>query len=270
MKIKEKEVITPELAAKWLSANKSNRPLRNRLVSKYARDITEDRWQYNGESIKFNRKGELIDGQHRLSAVVKAHKPITSIVLVDVDNDCFHTIDTGRSRNVADILYIAGERDQNNLAAALRLLTYYNMFDGDLSKLNSRSNDIFISEGDIQNTLDKHPGIRASIPKSIKCKTARLLQPSVGAVAHYMFSKVDEEMADDFFERLSEGNDLQNGNPILALRNRLIRMGNTGASRIDQTKKMALLIDAWNKWRRGDKMYVSSFKADAEYPRIDD
>lgn len=69
MKVQE-EIITPETAKSWLLKNVHNRPLRDGLVTTYATDMANEQWQSNGESIKFSSEGELLDGQHRLAAVI--------------------------------------------------------------------------------------------------------------------------------------------------------------------------------------------------------
>jgi predicted nucleic acid-binding Zn ribbon protein len=64
--------VTPEMAERWLGHNKVNRNLRNRRVDQFARDMRSGRWQLTGEAIKFGKSGNLIDGQHRLWAVIES------------------------------------------------------------------------------------------------------------------------------------------------------------------------------------------------------
>jgi hypothetical protein len=62
--------VTPELAARWLKNNFRNRSVREDVVSAYARDMANGRWVYTHQGIAFNDRDELIDGQHRLHAVI--------------------------------------------------------------------------------------------------------------------------------------------------------------------------------------------------------
>ena len=66
------ETITPELAAEFLKKNKSNRPLSSKHVIALAGSIERGEWMFTGESIKFSESDTLLDGQHRLSAIVMA------------------------------------------------------------------------------------------------------------------------------------------------------------------------------------------------------
>lgn len=101
------ENITPETAKIYLSKNIINRNVNAKRVSSYANDMQHGAWQLNGEAIRFNKKGELIDGQHRLLAIVKANIPVDMVVMNDIDNDV-SIYDRGRNRSVTDSLILEG------------------------------------------------------------------------------------------------------------------------------------------------------------------
>src|SRR3954467_14111979 len=64
--------VTPDLAAQWLRANTGNRPVREAHVRSLAEEITADRWKVTHQGIAFSLSGRLMDGQHRLRAVIRA------------------------------------------------------------------------------------------------------------------------------------------------------------------------------------------------------
>lgn len=99
--------VTPELAKKWLEKNGVNRDIRTKKVELYARDMLRGAWQTNGECIVFGEDGALKDGQHRLSAVVKANIPVAFLVVTGVENDV-NLFDRGASRSVTDMLRLSG------------------------------------------------------------------------------------------------------------------------------------------------------------------
>lgn len=115
--------ITPDIAREWLEKNTVNRNISPNRVYSYAEDIKKGKWQLNGESIKFNTAGRLVDGQHRLSAVVKANKPIKCVVMFDMPED-ITIYDRGRNRNEADCLIISGKSKEvaNNKCVAMAKL----------------------------------------------------------------------------------------------------------------------------------------------------
>ncbi len=100
------EVITPEIAKKYLSLSAGNRNLSPSNQRACERDISKGDWVLNGEAIKFNQSGKLVDGHHRLSAVVKTGKPIETLVVYGVADDIY-IFDKGKPRSTTDTLKIS-------------------------------------------------------------------------------------------------------------------------------------------------------------------
>jgi len=71
------DLISPKQAAAWLSKNPYNRPLKESLVAEYARKMEAGEWKEKGGiPIWVTEDGELINGQHRLAAVVRFGRPV--------------------------------------------------------------------------------------------------------------------------------------------------------------------------------------------------
>ncbi len=123
--------ITPELAKKWLSQNTHNRNLRERVVNGYAADMRDGNWVEDGQSIKFAKGdvvlldnppihgGPLLDGQHRLSAIVTADATIRMLVVSNLPDSTQEVMDTGAKRVLGDVLKLRGEAYAITLAATL-------------------------------------------------------------------------------------------------------------------------------------------------------
>ena len=84
------ERITPETAASMLQLNTGNRPVVAKHVTAIAREITEGRWQINGDTVCFS-DDRLVDGQHRLMAIIKAGIPIQTFVVRGISSESFIT-----------------------------------------------------------------------------------------------------------------------------------------------------------------------------------
>lgn len=100
--------ITPELAKIWLDTSDGNprwagnaKKVDEKMVKKISDDIKEGNWSPGNNSIAFDEHGHLIDGHHRLSAVVMSGIPVKSLVVFDVPKSGFQHIDENRSRTVA-------------------------------------------------------------------------------------------------------------------------------------------------------------------------
>lgn len=116
--------ITPQQAEEWLSKNAdSQRKLRDSVVNKYARDMVNGRWEITHQGIAFDSTGRLIDGQHRLAAVVKAGIPIKMLVFTDSLPTAYDHLDIGYGRTAVDVLKARGEGwITNELIAVARFM----------------------------------------------------------------------------------------------------------------------------------------------------
>src|SRR6266540_4297318 len=97
--------ITPELAQEWLDRGGTNRKTTRRRIEAMTAAIQRGEWQLTGEAIKLYHEGRVRDGQNRLHAIVEAGIPVRSVVARGVSEDAFDVMDTGRSRNAADVLH---------------------------------------------------------------------------------------------------------------------------------------------------------------------
>jgi hypothetical protein len=117
--------ITPDKAADMLAANTANRPLSRSTVRAFAEAMRRGDWLVTHQGIAFDTRGVLVDGQHRLAAVVEAELPVEMTVFTEVEPDSFDVLDTGKRRNAADVLAIEGEKSTTMLAAMVRTVWLY-------------------------------------------------------------------------------------------------------------------------------------------------
>lgn len=114
--------ITPNEASKYLANNPANRKINERIVAAMAEDMKAGRWMQTHQGIAISNTGRLLDGQHRLSAVIKAGIPVKMMVTFGVDEKAMDAIDQGRKRSTSDIFLFSGEeawmRNKSVIAAA--------------------------------------------------------------------------------------------------------------------------------------------------------
>lgn len=101
-------IITPEEAEILLKCQGTNRNIRRSSVEQLARDMESGNWII-GDPIKLDNNGVLIDGQHRLSAVILTKKPQKFLVLTGYLPESKQVLDTGLSRTAANIGQILGK-----------------------------------------------------------------------------------------------------------------------------------------------------------------
>lgn len=99
--------VTPEIARSWLTRNVINRALSEKHVDDLVWEVKAGKWRLTHQGIAFNVLGELIDGQHRLHAIIRANMAMDVRVTFNVEGGYDSPIDNGRVRRVHDILRVA-------------------------------------------------------------------------------------------------------------------------------------------------------------------
>ena len=117
--------ITPEVARILLKTKNTNRSIKLAQLNRIKRAIEKSRWEINGETIIFDHDGRLVEGQHRLQAVVDTNTTIWTLVVRGIDRERFKTMGQGSKRTAGDILGIQGVKNATNIAAALRWVYRY-------------------------------------------------------------------------------------------------------------------------------------------------
>lgn len=114
--------INPMIATEMLKKNNANRTLGNCISSKYAKDMIDGNWQLlpSSMAISINEEGVLLDGQHRLRAIIKANKEIPFLVftLSEAKNAQECMFDQQKKRTDADVLGVRAG-DYNRIKALI-------------------------------------------------------------------------------------------------------------------------------------------------------
>lgn len=252
--------ITPEQAEALLAANTHNRSPRQSFVDQYAADMRAGAWQLNGEAIKVATDGQILDGQHRLMAIVEAGTPVETLIITGLPNEAQETMDQGRSRSFGDVLKLRGEAYYAALASATRILAIYERDGIPILSFGRPSPTV----QQMSRTLDRNPHLRESV-KLIYSDLRKWLPTAAMVTLHYLFASVSQEDADDFFAKLATGENLDASSPIYVLRERLMRE-HYEALRLNPRVKVAFIIKAWNAYRRGETIKRLQWNAGGSSP----
>jgi len=248
--------LTPELAAKYLTSNHKNRTLRPELIDKYAKDMRDGLWIENGDTIRFDIKGRLLDGQHRLHAIIKSGVTIDAWICEGLPEKAFAFIDLGKKRTAGDALSFKEVVDPNAVASILANVDRY---------LTNRTMSSKEYSPDSIIDLNKKHNVHGSIPYGRKCK--KLVQLSIGGACHYLFSCADPEAADAFMDKLGSGTGMSEGEPVYVLRERLMANG-LAKAKLPRAILFAFIVKAWNSERAGQKLKILKFADGEQFPVI--
>jgi len=111
--------VTPEWADTVLKErNTENRRLDSYRVKKYVRDVIDNHWMVNNDDICFDKDGILLNGQHRLAAVVEAKRVAKMSFKFGLDDKVLSTIDEGKTRTNLDVIKLMHQRGNHHTLSA--------------------------------------------------------------------------------------------------------------------------------------------------------
>lgn len=246
-------VVTPELAVELLDHNHLNRPLRDQHVQRIARQITDGKWKFNGDTIKVASSGDVLDGQHRLWAVIEAKKPIETIIVYGIEREAFATIDTLRAvRSGADVVALnGGARYRTIISSALTWLIRWQ--GGHLDKFKDPTNKV--ENSDIEAAYTENPDIVAAVERAVRLRG--IGNPALIAFLFYIFTNRNQELAERLIETLRNPVGVPLSDPFFVLRSYFLADHH---KRKEPLITIALTIKAANAAYRNQKVKVLSWK----------
>lgn len=256
------KTITPELAQQFLCKTVRNRKITQGVVDFYVNQMRSGQWRLTGDSIKFSVDDVLMDGQHRLKAIIAYGKPIDIFVTEGLEPETFDVLDTGKSRTAGDLLSVFGVEKANNIAAIVRFIVHFKRgkFSQGYHKRDSVTNH------DILEFVNKHPGLNEVLNfVHLVYRDFRFVPVSILGGLYFLFAEKNQSKADQFFTQYRTGLDLQKGSPVYLLRDKLLR-DQTNKTKFTQRQKVALFIVAWNNFIQGKEL--SKLILSEEFPKI--
>ena len=248
----ERYTVTIDAAAatRLLNANEHNRRMNQTLAISYARMMeTEGGWPYVGDPIRVDKNGRLLDGQHRLRAVELCGVPLVVDIILGLEPETQDVMDTNSTRKSSQQVAMAGIKHAVAAAPAARLLMRWGFNDNpELENWVIASDSFAPARPEItrwtrahQDAIERSAGLAFGVFNAVGIK------PSVAAAVHFRASRIDVYRADEFLHYLRTGEDMVSGNPILTLRNKIVRQRNDSI-RAAQDEQLYHTVTAWNYW----------------------
>jgi hypothetical protein len=207
-----RELITPEIAEAMLTKNHNNRSCSRATVDLYVRAMLEGQWGECPQPIVLSGDN-LLDGQHRLAAIVKSETSQWFWVCRNAEESVQRHIDRGRPRRVQDVLLMVhGMKQSNAIVAICRRLS---ILDGDRASLHKR-----IGEWEVLDIFKRYeePIRRMLETTPTAWRAAYFLAPLI-----WVADVVPRIHLDGFRDAVVTGANLAEGSPALKLRDFLLR-----------------------------------------------
>jgi hypothetical protein len=119
------ETITPIKAQIMLKSNPKNRNINEAHVDFLASQMKSGKWAANGQTVVFDEHDILMDGQHRLNAIVSSGVPVEFLVVRGADPKTMNTIDTGKSRSAGDVFTLNNVMNANCVSSTAKFLMIF-------------------------------------------------------------------------------------------------------------------------------------------------
>jgi hypothetical protein len=207
--------LTPAFAQRLLERNVHNRKLSEKVVQKYIAEIKAGEWRLTPGGIGFDDQGALVDGQHRLQAVMRTNQAVPMLLTLGLPSASQEKVDRQRRRTLFDALYLAGHavmRQEVEIATCLtrRMVR---------SESGALPCDFLVKQ-----TLECH---QEHIRAVIACmkganKTVRGLSQASFLAAATLYHEIDAEKCAEFLDAVRTGAMLTEDHPAMRLRRFLL------------------------------------------------
>jgi hypothetical protein len=260
--------IGPAEAQALLDTQVRNRSMRPSHVRLLARAMARNEWAQNGEPIKLDIEGRLLDGQHRLQAVIDSGKAFEMLVVDGLMPEAQETMDNGARRSLSDVLKLRGEHNTTLLAATLGVI--WRIWSRNPKALGGGA--MRPTPQELLTLLEGNPDICDYLQAGRTAGERVLIPASLTAALWYLFHQASPEDADLFFQQLRDGANLSEDSPIYLLR-RFLERERASTRTLPRYRVAGTIIKAWNLWRRAETVQNLSFRAGGsgseEFPEID-
>lgn len=253
------EIVGPAKAEEWLAANTHNRDLRPHRVMSFAGMIYRGEWQVTTDGIGFDTTGVLLNGQHRLTAIVVADLEVPIVVVRGLLPSAQAVTDQNLTRTLGDTLKLMEKKNYFVLAGALGWM-YRLGYCWETGNVHYSDPGKRPSITQLLDILEAHPGLE-DMPKEVSRvrRTVKVRAASFMAL-WYNLRLIDREEADLFVDKLANGDRLLRTDPIHLLRVLLIREAQQRSRSLADYREVALTIKGWNAWREQKPMVGITFK----------
>jgi len=255
------EKIDPQLATYMLENMIANRRVNKARVTAYTEDMLSGGWVNNGETIKMSPDGKLVDGQHRLYAVIASGCTIEFTVAYNVPLDMVPTIDAGRPRSINDYLTMTGGENSIAITAAVRMIVQY---EDRIAGKTARAVRGGMTNLTVLHELEKRPDLGDYVAQAMRVGKQCQLAQSVVCAAIYLTRGSQRWM--DFWSGVESGAGLSIHDP----RRHVLRIGLGQNRRRSNARlhQLGLIIKAWNAYVSDREIQTLVLKESEQFPRV--
>jgi hypothetical protein len=242
--------VNPDIATQWLEGNVRNRRIDPRHVDILAQDMEAGKWRMTHQGIAFSDQGILVDGQHRLWAILQSGCTIRMAVSFGISVESVDAIDGMKARTVVDRMRLNGlfglDGVSPNHTATLREM---------IRSLSDSKRLAYYKEVQL---MDRHINAVQFATAHVATKTKGIAVGYVRGVIARAWYSVDHDELAQFCRVLSTGvSETPWDGTIIKLRNQLMVMGSTRNRTLQKEVygKVERVLTAWLNGENPRRIY---------------
>lgn len=256
-----KMLVTPAKAKEFIESNVHNRRIRQKTLLRYSTDMKAGRWKEDTfELIKISPSGRILDGQHRLHAIVKSNVSLNLHVAFGVPENVFDVLDSGSIRNAADVFKIADVPNDHALPSIIQ--QYYVLSCG---KASSSASSGKLTNAQLLESYNANQDFWQKVTRRAfvwYSQFAKILPPSVFGGFYAHFYTINPDQACHFMDQMATGANLTNS--VIALLRTKLLQDKMSIRKMPPVVKFALIIKAWNTYRTNKTIKLLKFDPEKE------
>lgn len=255
------ETITPQRAKELLKTNVSNRKLDKQSVKNLVTAIKDGRFLITNSGIGIDKNGLLVDGQHRLTAIVDADIPCDLAVFSGLEPKTKILIDTGKVRTLSNQLqicelakYESNGKDIDLSTIISPFATYVFLYTKGYKNI-IRPKGLGITTDVITNFVEENNDelVKTAVYIKEKIKNAKYLNAPILSFIYQINKFIDKDKIESFISILVGDETPENKDicPAFKLRYSLIDNHSKKRGRLNTDDLIALYSDGCNKFMEG-------------------
>lgn len=257
-----KESITPLMASAYLQKNDKNRNVSKVIVDAYTREMKDGRWVLSNDAIAFDTDGNLINGQHRLYAVIKSGCTCDFLVVRGMPSKNFTVMDNGYTRTAAQVFKL--ENIPSGDVATTCLLRWQTLSHGGTSaypfrkRMTSELLELYYTN---KNVVDE---VVRLADRCFRFGSKAMTKAEYGGISLYLI--LDKlyvmDYVFDFFEMFADRKECTN--PSIKILRNMLANDRMSKNRMTPQKRLMLIVKTWNSYTTGTQYKKLSWSLEKE------
>lgn len=249
--------ITPKIASGLLEITDLSvqRKLSKIHVDFLARELTKGDWAFNGDSIRQDCDGNVIDGQHRLNACIVSGVSFSAIFIKGLPTEYIHTIDVGgKPRSLANALEINHKQNykySNQIASAAKLIRF--LESGSTGGTGCKKMNAHTTSSDLLLFIKENPDFIEFISETMRLRANgdNFISGTVFCAIKWLTDKVNLSTSNKFWQGLSDGIGINQTSSIWYLRKRIMRGKVNRDARLTHHELVIIIHNTFNSFIDG-------------------